>query len=210
MNKTLKLISNILVWIVVVFTVAVMIFTIVSVNTFNRNDREIFGYKAYIVLSDSMSATDFRAGDLVLVKRVDPTTLREGDIIAFTSQDPESYGQTVTHKIKACTVNDQGERGFITYGTTTGTEDQTIVTYPFILGKYQFSLPNTYLYSGFLVHTLDQFFLCRVKDNAALRAMDDVAESFWVPLNEVCPEEFGLDSVREGVKRFLKEHNITK
>jgi len=76
--------------------------------------------------------------------------------------------------------------------------------------KYQFSLPNTYLYSGFLVHTLDQFFLCRVKDNAALRAMDDVAESFWVPLNEVCPEEFGLDSVREGVKRFLKEHNITK
>ena len=25
---------------------------------------------------------------------------------------------------------------------------------------YQFSLPNTYLYSGFLVHTLDQFFLC--------------------------------------------------
>ena len=28
---------------------------------------------------------------------------------------------------------------------------------------YQFSLPNTYLYSGFLVHTLDQFILCKVK-----------------------------------------------
>ena len=25
---------------------------------------------------------------------------------------------------------------------------------------YQFSLPNTYLYSEFLVHTLDMFFLC--------------------------------------------------
>lgn len=76
--------------------------------------------------------------------------------------------------------------------------------------KYQFSLPNTYLYSGFLVHTLDQFFLCRVKEGSILKAMDDVAESFWVPLYEVRPEEFGLDSVREGVKRFLKEHNITK
>ena len=76
--------------------------------------------------------------------------------------------------------------------------------------KYQFSLPNTYLYSGFLVHTLDQFFLCRVKDDIALKAMDDVADSFWMPLCEVRPEEFGLDSVREGVKRFLKEHNITK
>lgn len=71
---------------------------------------------------------------------------------------------------------------------------------------YQFSLPNTYLYSGFLVHTLDQFFLCKVKDTGRIMAMDDVAESFWVPLDEVDPEKFGLDSVREGVKRFLKEH----
>lgn len=72
--------------------------------------------------------------------------------------------------------------------------------------KYLFSLPNTYLYSGFLVHTLDQFFRCRVKDDSRLGAMDDVADAFWVPLQEVNPEEFGLDSVREGVKRFLKEN----
>ena len=69
-----------------------------------------------------------------------------------------------------------------------------------------FSLPNTYLYSGFLVHTLDQFFLCTVEDTAHLEAMDDVADSFWMPLDKVNPEEFGLDSVREGVKRFLKEY----
>ena len=69
-------------------------------------------------------------------------------------------------------------------------------------GCYQFSLPNTYLYSGFLVHTLDLFFLCKVKDTSRIKAMDDVAESFWLPLDEVNPEEFGLDSVREGVRRF--------
>lgn len=71
--------------------------------------------------------------------------------------------------------------------------------------KYLFSLPNTYLYSGFLVHTLDLFFLCQVEDNRAIQAMDDVAESFWIPLEQIRPEEFGLDSVREGVTRFLKE-----
>ena len=71
---------------------------------------------------------------------------------------------------------------------------------------YLFSLPNTYLYSGFLVHTLDQFFLCTVEDATHLEAMDDVADSFWMPLDKVNPEEFGLDSVREGVKRFLKEY----
>ena len=31
---------------------------------------------------------------------------------------------------------------------------------------------------------------------------------FWLPLDEVNPEEFGLDSVREGVRRFLKEHKL--
>jgi ADP-ribose pyrophosphatase YjhB (NUDIX family) len=76
--------------------------------------------------------------------------------------------------------------------------------------QYQFSLPNTYLYSGFLVHTLDLFFLCKVKDDSQLKAMDDVADSFWMPLSEINPDEFGLDSVREGVKRFLKKHNIAK
>lgn len=69
---------------------------------------------------------------------------------------------------------------------------------------YQFSLPNTYLYSGFLVHTLDLFFRCRVKDTAQIGAMDDVAASFWLPLDQVRPEEFGLDSVRCGVKRLLE------
>lgn len=69
---------------------------------------------------------------------------------------------------------------------------------------YLFSIPNTYLFSGFLVHTLDQFFLCKVKDDSCLRAMDDVAESFWLPLSKVNPEEFGLNSVRQGVIRFLQ------
>ena len=72
--------------------------------------------------------------------------------------------------------------------------------------KYLFSLPNTYLYSGFLVHTLDQFFLCKVADDSLIEANDDVADSFWMPLDKVNPEDFGLDSVREGVTRFLEEH----
>jgi hypothetical protein len=32
---------------------------------------------------------------------------------------------------------------------------------------------------------------------------DDVAECRWVPMNEVNPEEFGLDSVRRGVGRII-------
>lgn len=150
MKKAWKVISTILVWLVVLVAVFMMIFTIVSVNTFDRNDRNIFGYRCYIVLSDSMSATDFDAGDLVLVKEVDPTTLQPGDIISYQSQNAENYGQTVTHKIRAKTTDANGNPGFITYGTTTDTDDETVVTYPFILGKYQTALPGVGTFFQFL------------------------------------------------------------
>ena len=76
-----------------------------------------------------------------------------------------------------------------------------------VRSRYLFSISNLYPYSGFLVHTMDMFFLCRVKDDAVVEAMDDVADSFWMPLDEIRPEEFGLDSVRKGVERFINEYN---
>lgn len=142
MKKAGKILSTVLVWLIVLFAVGMMVFTIISVNTFDRNDRAVFGHKMYIVLSDSMSATDFSAGDLVVVKEVDPSSLAEGDIIAFVSQSSDSYGQTMTHKIRSRTTTENGEPGFITYGTTTGVDDEGIVTYPYIQGKYVFALPK--------------------------------------------------------------------
>jgi len=150
MKKAWKIISTALVWLVVAVAVFMMVFTIISVNTFDRNDRDLFGFRCYIVLSDSMSATDFDAGDLVLVKEVDPTTLQEGDIISYQSQNSENYGATVTHKIRAKTRDANGNPGFITYGTTTGIDDETVVTFPFILGKYQLALPKIGTFFQFL------------------------------------------------------------
>ena len=70
---------------------------------------------------------------------------------------------------------------------------------------YQFSLPNIYIYSGFPVHTLDMFFLCTVEDISHFSAMDDVSDSFFLPLSEINPEDFGLDSIRRGLKKFLSD-----
>lgn len=119
MKKALSIVKTIVVILLVIVAVGMMIFTIVSAATFDRNDRDLFGYKAFIVLSDSMSATDFDAGDLVIVKEVDPATLKEGDIISYTSQNSSNYGEIVTHKIRRLTTDANGEPGFVTYGTTT-------------------------------------------------------------------------------------------
>lgn len=151
--KTLNVIKNIAAWIVVAFAVFMMVFTVVSVSVFDRADRSLFGYKAFVVLSDSMSKTDFSAGDLVLVKDVDAATLKEGDIIAYISQNTANYGETVTHKIRSLTTDANGNPGFITYGTTTDTDDETVVTYPYVIGKYAAKITGVGKFFEFLKST---------------------------------------------------------
>lgn len=158
-RKILNITKTIVVWAVVVLAVCMMVFTIFSVTTFNRNDRSLFGYKAYVVTSDSMSKTDFDAGDLILVKQVDPVILKEGDIITYMSQNPESFGETITHKIRSLTTDANGNPGFITYGTTTDTDDSTIVTYPYVLGRYEKAVPNIGTFFNFL-KTTQGYFVC--------------------------------------------------
>lgn len=159
MKKALNIVKTTLVWLVVLLAVLMMIFTVVSVTTFNRNDRDLFGFKMYIVNSDSMSATDFNAGDLILVKEVDPSTLNVGDVITFMSQDTDSFGETITHKIRKLTTDAEGNPGFITYGTTTDTDDETIVTYPYVLGRYQRRVPGLGTFFNFL-KTTPGYFVC--------------------------------------------------
>ena len=149
----MKILGKIITIIIMILAICMMIFTIISVRTFDQTDRDLLGYKAFIVMSDSMSATDFDAGDLVLTKEVDPYSLVEGDIIAYISQDPESYGEVITHKIRTITTDENGELAFVTYGTTTDTDDGSVVGYMYVLGKYQFHIPKVGTFFQFLKTT---------------------------------------------------------
>ncbi|MDR3119421.1 MAG: NUDIX domain-containing protein [Mediterranea sp.] len=73
---------------------------------------------------------------------------------------------------------------------------------------YRFSLPNVYVYSGFEVHTLDLFFLCKVERTDHIEAHDDVTDSFFIPLSGIRVEDFGLASIRKGLKRFMESHRM--
>lgn len=150
MKKALSIAGKILTILIAVFSVGIMIFTIVSVNTIGK-DAALFGYKPYIVTSNSMQDT-FQAGDLTVSKQVDPATLEPGDIVTFRSIDPVNYGQVVTHKIKSITTY-EGEPAFVTYGTTTGVEDAYPVPFSQALGQYQFRLPGMGNFFYFLKST---------------------------------------------------------
>ena len=157
--KVFNIIKNVLVWAIVAFAVGMMIFTVISVNAFDQNSRSLFGYKFFVVRTDSMAATDFDAGHIVIIKETDPRTLVEGDIIAYLSQNSQSYGETVTHKIRTLTRAANGDPGFVTYGTTTGVDDEIIVTYPYVLGKYVNKLPGVGTFFLFLKQP-QGYFLC--------------------------------------------------
>lgn len=159
MKKIFNIVSNVFVWLLVVFAVAMTIFTVVSVTTFDRADRDLFGYQFFIVMSDSMSASGIDAGDIVIIKEVDPTTLKAGDIISYTSTMSESWGETITHMIREKTTDGNGNPGFITFGTTTDTDDRNVVTYPYVVGKCVARLAKVGIFFNFL-KTTPGYVLC--------------------------------------------------
>ena len=70
--------------------------------------------------------------------------------------------------------------------------------------RYLFSIPNTYIYSGMELHTMDMFFQCTVEDTDTLIADDDVAELQWIAIDKLRSEDFGLESIKKGIEK-LKE-----
>jgi signal peptidase I len=175
-KNVLNIITKVLTGIVVAFAVFMMIFTIVSVTTVDKNDRSIFGIKFYIVQTDSMSLSEnnkdmdvhFNAGDIILIKNVkNYSELEAGDIIAFLSTNSVSYGETVTHMIREVKRDENGRLlGYVTYGTNTGTDDEALVEPEYVLGTYAGKLPgvgNFFAYvkstQGYIICILIPFLL---------------------------------------------------
>lgn len=69
--------------------------------------------------------------------------------------------------------------------------------------QYFRSYPNKYLYSGFVVPTLDFFFLCKVENIGEACASDDAAELLWLPLDAIKVSDFAFSSIRSAIMDFL-------
>ncbi|MBQ5927093.1 MAG: signal peptidase I [Clostridia bacterium] len=171
MNKTTKKrILNITTSVLtgMVFLLVIFLFTALLLASFSgeKNGKEIFGVKILIVRSDSMKKSEisqdekifFESGDLILIKKVNPETLQEGDVISFVSYNSDSYGKTLTHKIRTVAYDEDGEVvGFETYGINTGKSDSATVRPDTVIGKYQRKIPNVGTFFAFLKTTKGYF-----------------------------------------------------
>lgn len=96
----------------------------------------VFNTAPLIVISDSMTIDKkadtgaFNKGDLIFVKKVDPTTLKVGDIITYISNDKE--GSIITHRI----VSIYEDGSFETKGDYSPGYDRDPVKHNQVVGKY--------------------------------------------------------------------------
>jgi NAD+ diphosphatase len=72
-------------------------------------------------------------------------------------------------------------------------------------GTLLFTEPNDYTYSGWTLPTLDIFFLFRVGEVKPVPA-DDVADCYFVPLNQIDVARFGFLSMQRAVARMKAEY----
>ena len=96
-----------------------------------------------------------------------------------------------------CDMDETAEEGII---REIKEETGLTVTSP----RYLFSIPNRYLYSGMVIHTLDMFFEVTVDADVHPVADDDAADLRWMPLDSIDAADFGLHSISQAVSRYLK------
>ena len=134
MNNTLEKIWNIISTALVVLMVLCAVFLMGS---------RLLGYECYNVISPSMEP-EYGVGDLLYVKKVDPNTIKEGDVITFIVNEDLVVG---THRVVR--VDAENQR-FYTKGDANDIEDQNPVHFNNVIGVPQFSIPKLGYVSDFV------------------------------------------------------------
>ena len=131
---TLKKIWNIVSTALVVLMVLCAVFLMGS---------RLLGYQCYNVISPSMEP-EYGVGDLLYVKKVDPNTIKEGDVITFIVNEDLVIG---THRVVR--VDAENQR-FYTKGDANEIEDQSPVHFNNVIGVPKFAIPKLGYVSDFV------------------------------------------------------------
>lgn len=135
-KKLLQLLSTILVALVVLLAVALVGVRLAGIRTFT-------------VLSGSMEPT-YHVGSLIYVKKVDPTTIRPGQVITFMLDE----NTVATHRVVEVVPDedDPSTLRFRTKGDANDAEDGTLVHYKNVVGTPVFTIPYLGYFSNWITH----------------------------------------------------------
>ena len=135
-KKLLQIISTILVALVVLLAVALVGVRLAGIRTFT-------------VLSGSMEPT-YHVGSLIYVKKVDPTTIRPGQVITFMLDE----NTVATHRVVEVVPDedDPSTLRFRTKGDANDAEDGSLVHYKNVIGTPVFTIPKLGYVANYIQH----------------------------------------------------------
>ena len=73
---------------------------------------------------------------------------------------------------------------------------------------YFCSCPNTYVYRDVVYYTIDMAFKCRIKDFEPVTARDDITRVEYIGLDQLMPDQFGLESIQTIIKQFIQDLSV--
>ena len=130
-KKGMTILASIILWAIILLAALFAFTTLATRDT--TNVASLAGFSPMIVKSDSMAPT-FYAGDLIIVKKCDPKTLKEGDIVTFHTIIENEYALN-THRIE--TLNEEnGVRSYVTKGDNNAIADKHVIADGDIVGQY--------------------------------------------------------------------------
>lgn len=108
---------------------------LIATSSLNKTEaKEIFGYKAYIISSNSMFP-NIKNGDTIIVKEVEQEKLKVGDVISFQREE-----EIITHRIiEVIGLNEKKE--YITKGDNNNIQDDNTIKYEDIEGLAILRIP---------------------------------------------------------------------
>ena len=118
----------------VVLGLAVLTALYISIQTLAFGYSSLFGYSVFRVVTPSMEPT-LAVNSLLLCKKVDIASVREGDIISFVSKEYDHYGAIVTHRAVAIKQDADGKTMLESRGDANFLSDSYYVTEKNFIGK---------------------------------------------------------------------------
>ena len=115
----------------------ILIYNIILIFISAENDGiELFGYRAYVITSDSMEPA-INNGDAIIVKNCEEEDLQTDDVITF-----EQNQKIITHRIQKIEEDQTTkEKTYITKGDNNNIEDSENIKYSAIIGKCILTIP---------------------------------------------------------------------
>lgn len=136
-KKGLTIVMSLILWAVILLAA---LFAFTTLATRDRTTvSSLAGYTPMIVQSDSMAPT-FYAGDLIIIRKCDTSTLEEGEIITFHTIINNEYALN-THRIDSISEQN-GARSYVTKGDNNDMVDVHVISDGDIVGNYIGKMPG--------------------------------------------------------------------